>query len=342
MTIRTSLRPRRAIALSLGILLACLGSSTEPPVSTLPPLSGNVLVANQQSANASLIDLSTGTTRLIDVGIGPHEAAISPDGRIGVVTIYGTQTPGNQLAIIDIATARVTKHISLGEHTRPHGVVFIPGDANRVLVTSETTRRVVKVNIADGRVEAFVSTNADGSHMVGITADGRRAYTANIGSGSVTEIDVAAMSLLRTLPAGPRSEGIAVAPDGSTVWAGSNTDGTVSVISTATGTTTSTVTGFSLPYRIAISSDGRLAIVCDPQGNAIHVVDVAERNVLWSLTSIGAPRGVSISPDGALAFVTLNGDRSVAAIDLQTRQLVGKVGVGVSPDGVAWGPPVPR
>ena len=330
------IRSVRSVALAIG-LLACLGSATELAVSTLPPMSGNVLVANQQSANAALIDLATSTMRLIDVGTGPHEAAISPNGRIGVVTVYGTQVPGNQLAIIDIATARVTKTISLGEHTRPHGVVFIPGDENRVLVTSEATQRVVKVNIADGKVEGFVSTTAQGSHMVAITANGRRAYTANIGSGSVSEIDVTAMTLLRTFPAGPRSEGIAVAPDGSTVWVGSNTDGAVTVINTATGTVAGTLTGFSLPYRLAISADGRLAIICDPQGDAIHVADVAERKVLWSVNSLGSPRGVTISPDNAIAFVTLAGDPSMAAIDLSTRQVLGKVAVGASPDGVGYG-----
>jgi YVTN family beta-propeller protein len=336
MTSLKIVRPARSIALAIG-LLACLGSATEPVASTLPPMSGNVLVANQQSGNVSLIDLATGTMRLIDVGTGPHEAAISPSGRVGVVTVYGAQVPGNELAIIDIATARVTRMVSLGEHTRPHGVVFIPGDENRVLVTSEATQRVVKVNIAEGRVEGFASTTAQGSHMVAITGDGRRAYTANIGSGSVSEIDVAGMTLRRTLPAGPRAEGVAVAPDGSTVWVGSNTDGTVTVINTATGTVAGTLTGFSLPYRLAISANGRLAIICDPQGDAIHVADVAERKVLWSVNNLGSPRGVTISPDNAIAFVTLNGDRSMAAIDLSTRQVLGKVGVGASPDGVGYG-----
>ena len=46
--------------------------------------SGTVLVANQQSASATIIDLATRAETTLDVGIGPHEAAISPDGRWGV------------------------------------------------------------------------------------------------------------------------------------------------------------------------------------------------------------------------------------------------------------------
>ena len=60
------------------------------------------------------------------------------------------------------------------------------------------------------------------------------------------------------------------------------------------------------------------------------------------MNDLGSPRGVTISPDNSLAFVTLNGDRSLAAINLSTQQLVGKVEVGLSPDGVAYGVPVPK
>ena len=304
--------------------------------------SGYVLVANQRSENASLIDLRTDSMRFIPVGVGPHEAVISPSGRVGVVTVYGLQSPpGNELAIIDIKTGTVKRKVSLGEYVRPHGAMFLPSDESRVVVTSEATQRVVLVNIESGTVEGTISTGAAGSHMVAITADGTRGFTANIFAGSVSEIDLVKKELVRVIPVGPRAEGIAVAPNGSTVWAGSNTNGTVSVIDTKTGTIVETLSGFSLPYRLAISADGKTSIVCDPQGNAIHVVDVATRKVIWKLDGLGSPRGVTIAADGKTAFVTLAEDPAVGIVDLVERKLVRKVGVGASPDGVGAGP-VPR
>ena len=300
--------------------------------------SGYVLVANQQAASASLIDLRTDSMRLIDVGTGPHEAQISPSGRTGVVTIYGTQIPGNQLAVIDIRTGTVARTISLGQYTRPHGVMFMPGDETRVVVTSETTQNIVFVNIAEGVVGGAIGTGAAGSHMVGLTSDGKRAFTSDVGTGAVSEMDLAAKSLVRVIPIAPRVEGIAVTPDGSTVWAGSNTNGTVTVLDGKSGATLTTLSGFSLPYRLAVSRDGKTAIVCDAQGNKIHVVDVAQRKVMWALDSLAAPRGVTIAPDGKTAFVTLAGDPSVGVVDLVERKLVRKIGVGASPDGVGYGP----
>ncbi len=303
---------------------------------------GYVLVANQQSASASLIDLQTDRMTLIPVGVGPHEAVISPSGRVGVVTIYGISgSVGNELAVIDIARGAVTKTISLGQYTRPHGANFFPGDESRVVVTSESTGNVVIVNLEQGIVEAAIPTRAGGSHMVALTGDGRRAWTANISSGSVSEMDTGTRQFVRTIAVGPRAEGIAVTPDGATVWAGSNTDGTVSIVDTRTGTVAKTLTGFTLPYRLAISSDGRVAIICDPEGDRVIVADVRTREVLWDLSGIGSPRGVNLSPDGKFAFVTLAADNSMGIVDLESRKLIRKVAVGSSPDGVWYGP-VPR
>jgi len=254
------------------------------------------------------------------------------------VTIYGQQPAGNELSIIDIASGTVKRTISLGQYTRPHGVVFIPGDETRVVVTSESTGNVVIVDIEGGTVEAAIPTVAQGSHMAAITADGKRVFTSNVTSGSVSEIDLAERKFVRAIPVAPKVEGIAVTPDGSLVFAGSNTDGTVSIIDTGTGTIVGTLKGFKLPYRLAISADGRTAIVCDPEGGAISAIDVATRAVAWKLDGLGSPRGVSIAPDAKTAFVTLADDPSVGLVDMTTHTLVRTIPVGASPDGVGYGP----
>jgi YVTN family beta-propeller protein len=300
---------------------------------------GYVLVANQQSATASLIDLRTDSARLIPVPPGPHEAVISPSGRTGIVTAYGIQgQPGNQLVVIDIASGTVRRTISLGEYTRPHGAQFVPGDEDRAIVTSETMQRVVVVDLAKGHVVTAIPTEQALSHMVAVTADGRHAWTSNIGSGSTSELDLAQSKFVRSIAVGPRVEGIAVVPDGSLVLAGSNTNGTVSIIDTKTGTIVETLDGFALPYRLATSADGRIAIVCDAQGDRIHMIDIATRKVAWTLDELGGPRGVNIAPDGNTAFVTLANDQTVAIVDLEQRRVSRKIGVGVSPDGVWYGP----
>ena len=303
--------------------------------------SGFVLVANQQSASASLIDLSTDTAKVIAVGAGPHEAVIAPSGRTGLVTIYGISgQPGNQLAIIDIKSGVVTKTISLGEYTRPHGAVFLPGDETRALVTSETTQRLLIVNLTTGEVEHAIATGAAGSHMVAVTADGSRAFTSNVGGGSYSGFRLGrAPGLSGVIPTSPQTEGIAVTPDGKEVWAASNT-GHVNIVDAATGIIqqAQNLTGFGQPYRLAMAKDGSFAMICDPKGDGVFIADVKTHKVLWSLTGIGSPRGVNIAPDGKTAFVTLAADETMGVIDLDARKLTRKIKVEKSPDGVWYGP----
>lgn len=320
-------------ALWLGLLLA----PAPAILSAQGTRTGALLVANQQSASASLVDLRTDSMRFIPVGVGPHEAMIAPSGRVGVVTIYGAQVPGNELAVIDMKSGTVMRTISLGEYTRPHGVMFMPQDEGRVVVTSESTKNLVMVNLGTGTVEGVIPTGAQGSHMVAITRDGKRAFTSNVGSGSVSELDLERRTLVRTMAVAPRVEGIAVTPDGRFVLAGSNTNGTVSVIDTRSGTVIDTLTGFRLPYRLAISPDGATAIACDPEAGAIHIIDVATRTA-WKLDGLASPRGVIFAGDGAFAFVTLAGGPSVGVVDLTARKVVRTIGVGESPDGVGYGP----
>ena len=91
------------------------------------------------------------TVATLAVGTGPHEVAISPDGRWAVVTVYGDRTSiGNTLAVIDLAapTPAVVRTIDLGEYHRPHGAAFIQ-DGRKLVVTSESSQRLVIVAHTD-------------------------------------------------------------------------------------------------------------------------------------------------------------------------------------------------
>lgn len=311
-------------------------SSDAMPRSTV--LGGTALVANQGSASATIVDVATRRAKTIDVGTGPHEATISPDGRRGVVTIYGDRTPGNRLAIIDLTNGSLARHIELGDFLRPHGAVFVPGSNGIVAITSEASQRLLLVNIDSGRIVADIPTQGDVSHMVGLTGDGTRAYTANIRSGSISEIDLATRTFTRQLTVAPMTEGIAVRPVGSEVWVGSNEAGTVSVVDTQSWKVVATIGGFGMPYRLAFSPDGETVVVCDPESDKIYIMDVISRKVVGDVSGLGAPRGVIIAPDNRTAFVTVADSPAVVAVDLVEKREVMRVPVGVSPDGVGYHP----
>ena len=326
-----------------------------------PARSGMLVVANQQGASATVVNATTmRTIATLPVGNGPHEVAVSPDGRWAVVSIYGDRAaPGNTLSVIDLGAPMpvVSRTIDLGQYTRPHGVAFVLGGA-KLAVTSEATQRLVIVDFASGRVDTALATNARGSHMVAVRRDGRRAWTANIQDGNVTEYDLDLRRTVRSYPAAAMDEGIATTPGGSQVWVGSNTDHTVTILDATTTNKLATLDGFGFPYRIGISRSGRVAVVNDPVSNRIWIYEVPSRKRLAEIDlqrvdgikvpaggqpgQAGAgPEGVTFDPIADFAYVTLHGTNQVVAVDLMQLKVVGFGSVGAGPDGIAYSPLTP-
>ena len=68
--------------------------------------SGTLIVANMADNTANIIDVaSRSTINIVPTGAGPHEVAVSHDGRWAVVSNYGIRgAPGNSLTVIDVTT----------------------------------------------------------------------------------------------------------------------------------------------------------------------------------------------------------------------------------------------
>ena len=319
---------------------------------------GLLVVANQEAATATIIDAATlKTLATVSVGVGPHEAAVSPDGRWAIVTNYGNRDVlGNTLSVIDLAAPKlsVVRTIDLGEYHRPHGATFIR-DGAKIIVTSETSQRLVVVDFASGKVDTALASNARGTHMVAVRRDGKRAWTANIAEGNVTEFDLESMRTVRSLPAGAMDEAIATTPGGILLWVGSNADKSITIIDTQRGEKVGSLSGFGSPYRIGISRTGRVAVVNDPVGNKIWLYEVGTNRELARIDlskekSIvlkdggppgiegAGPEGVTFDPIADVAYVTLHGTNQVAGVDLERYKVIGVGAVGAGPDGIAYSP----
>jgi YVTN family beta-propeller protein len=298
---------------------------------------GTLIVTNKTPATATIVDVASGRLlATLSTGMGPHEVVVSPDGRLAVVTDYGAQQPGRTLTVIDVPGLRVARTIDLGEYTRPHGVVFLPGDS-LVAVTSETSRNVVIVNVAAGAVRRAIPTMNPGSHMVGVTSNGFMAYTGNIGSHTVSEIDLRTGKVLRQVAVPNQPEAINVTPDGAEVWVGSNATGRVSVVDTRSGTVTTAAEGFGWPYRVLFTPDAKTVLLPDYRNEELRFVDRASRREIGRMAFAGAgPQGIAMSPDARFVFQSLSTRGRVAIVDPTTRQVVREIPVGDTPDGVAY------
>jgi YVTN family beta-propeller protein len=328
----------------LFLALATLGASAQTPPRR-SNLSGTVIAVNQQSDSVTLIDLKTMEAyRHVPVVAGPHEAAVSPDGRSVLVTNYNKQGVGPQktLSLLALPSGDTIKTIDLGEYRSPHDVRWV--DATRVVVTSEANQALLLVNTTSGQIERVFRTEAGVSHMLALSTDRSRLYCSNMRDGSVSAFDFKTGAKIKDVQTGKECEGVGVTPDGRWVWAGNRAEDTISIIDTKTLEVTKRIQSPGFPYRVQFTPDGKLALIPHARASSLVVADVAKQEILRSiklgLTKVAEPStaGVFPHPDNRHAFVTVRNDNSMLVLDLISGETLGRVEVQNSPDGVTYSP----
>lgn len=316
-----------------------------------------LVVANKAEATVSLVDLASGEVRAtLPTGEGPHEVAVSGDGRLALISNYGTrQAPGSTLTLIDVAAARVVRTIDLGEYRRPHGLVWLP-DGQRAVVTAEANKALLVIDAIGGTVLFSLSTSQEISHMVALTPDGRRAFVANIGSGSLTAVDLEKRHVIASVPTGAGAEGVAVTPDGGQVWVTNRAADTVTVLDASSLEVLATLPAPSFPIRAVATPDGAHVLVTAARSGDIKVFDAASRRLARAVMlevaasetagrlfgdafgSSSVPIGIVVTPDGRRAYVAHANADVISVVDLATWQRVGSLRAGKEPDGMGFSP----
>jgi DNA-binding beta-propeller fold protein YncE len=309
-------------------------------------LSGTAVVANQASDTISLVDLATMEAyRHVDVVGGPHEVAVSPDGRQVLVTNYNRRGLGPQktLSLVSLPDGATIRTIDLGSYSMPHDLQWV--DDERVVVTVEANQALLLVNTGNGEIERVFETGKSGSHMLALSADRRRLYSSNMaGAGSVSVFDFASGRKITDIDTGAECEGVGVSPDGKWVWAGNRAEDTVSIIDTERLEVVKTLESPGFPYRVEFTPDGSRVLVPHARSGTLMVGDVAGQRVLrhipLTMARVENPStaGVFPHPDGVHAFVTVRNDDAMLIVNLDSGENLGRVDVQSSPDGVSYSP----
>jgi DNA-binding beta-propeller fold protein YncE len=329
----------RAAAFVLSLLatsIACRG--TPAPVER--PSGPTLVVANQDEGVASLIDLTGGRVLGdIDVDMDPHEAAVSPDGRTVALASPSTwRGSANKVAILDVATATLSKTIDLGEHKWPHGVAF--RDAQTLLVGSRDSAAVLVVDVASGRITRTIDNGGAGPYLLHVVHPTQRAYTSNPTNNAVTEIDLQHGTLLRRWDNPDAPAGLGVSPGGETLWFARGVDGpqAVSVIDLSTGAIVNRFEGFTHARRFAFTPDGAKVAISD--GDHLRVFDARAQKEVGRvpLGEDAGASGVTFDPSGARCYVALSGAGAAAEIDVARLAVTRRFTLREGADGIAFVP----
>jgi len=327
---------------------------------------GRLLVVEKADRSVGVVDLDSGR-RIGGVrasGFTPHEVVATADGKRAFLPVYGDANvgqPGTDGSTVDVVDLRELddrkvkddkgQHVTidLGEPARPHDVAL--GVEGRIYVTTESLRAVTILDPETLDVVQSVPTGHDQSHMVALSSDGRFAYTANVEPGSVSVLDLGAGTLAGTVEFGTRINRISISPDDSVVYVADQESPRLGLLDTADWS----IRWMPLPaigYGTAPTPDGtRLLIGFRPTAQ-VGILDLATGELLHLLDVPPTPQRIVIPPPRTseedrertaaderpddYAYVSCDQSDLVVEIDIPAGEVRREIGVGGSPDGLAW------
>lgn len=305
--------------------------------------SPQLLVAVKGEQSLAIVDPVGGKVdaSIPEGGITGHEAAASPNGKRAFVPIYGNSgvgkpgTDGRNIVVVDLASRKIVGDIEFDHGVRPHCAVFGPKDG-LLYVTTELDKSVTIIDPKKLQIVGSIPTGQPESHMLAISHDGRRGYTANVGPGTVSVLDMQARKTLKVIPVSGNTQRISISNDDKWVFTADQTAPRIAVIDTATGTVAKWVPIDARGYGSAPTRDGRWLLMTVPERNEIAVIDLQSFKVVRTIETPPDPEEVLVQPDGKMAWVSFPGSNQVAEIDLATWKVAKTIATGKSSDGLAW------
>lgn len=208
-----------------------------------------------------------------------------------------------------------------------------------------TTERSQTLAIVDTRRKDAVTavrTGQPGTHMVAVSPDMKRAYTANIAAATVTVIDLPARTKLRDLTVGGRPEGIALGRGGRELWVADLEGARVQAFDTTSFKRLAEVKTGPVPIRIVASPDARWLVTSNLGNGSLTVIDARTRKAVRQVRVSGSEeaRQVTIlfSADGMRLYAAETGRDEVAEVELASGKVLRRLKAGKQGDGLAIAP----
>lgn len=266
-------------------------------------------------------------------------------GAKGMVKLYVTNSLGDDVTVIDLATLKVVGDIKVGKHV--HGVAA-QADGRRLFVTIESERNLKVIDTASDEVIDTIPLTGR-PNQCAVTPNGRFVAAPIRDGNSVDIIDMTRRKVVKVLP---------VRVPHNCLNAGNNEDMFVSsmgsheirLIDLKKMEYQEKIPVGGVPRPFAVSKDEKTMYVALTDFHGFAIVDIPGRKVVRRVEFPPAPplkcplephtptHGLALSPDGKELWVTSLGDNGVYAYDVATGKLSAEIPTGRCPNWVTFSP----
>jgi YVTN family beta-propeller protein len=336
-----------ALFFALGLTMASSLCIAQVASQAATPLQSLLALSKADHILAIVDPVSLKVIARIPVGQDPHEVVASADGRAAYVSIYGGGSL-HELNVIDLVAQKPLFNIDTRPLFGPHGLAFANGE---LWFTAEGSKSVGRYDPATGKLDWSMGTGQDRTHMIYVTADGKKIYATNVSSGTVSILSDTLIQpgklappdakphedwMQTIIPTARGSEGFDLSPDGKTLWTAASEDGTISIIDLEAKTPEARIDAKVFgANRVKFTPDGRLVFISSLRDGQLFIYDVASRKEFKRVNIGHGAAGILMDPAGNRAFVACTGDNYIAVIDLKTLEVTSHINLG-GPDGMEW------
>ena len=229
----------------------------------------------------------------------------------GTALVTPTGADNDDASVIDLSTDRVLTQLTLDVPV--FSAVTAPDSHTAYLGTNDG--RVLEFDVASSRVTGSIDLGVEKSRAnhLALNRAGTLLYASSFTSGTVSEIDLASKSVLRTFFVGGEPQGIAVSLDGAELYvADESNTGSIDIYDLAEATLSLSIPsgatfGTGGPFGLAISPDGAsvyVGVITGDGPGLIQVIEAATHSIQHTLTSCGEiPRRIAFGYSGGLAVI---------------------------------------
>lgn len=304
---------------------------------------GFLLVANKGDRTLSIINPDSGAqlAAVDEDGTTGHEVIASADGKLAFVPIFGNSgvgrpgTDGQLIRVIDLEKRAVIATVDFGKGVRPHCAMI--GPKNHLLyVTTELENSITVIDPKTFKILDSIPTGQSESHMLVISGDGRFGYTANVGPGTVSVLDLKKKKTLKIIPIAKVTQRIAISPNDKWVFTSDQTKPQLAVIDTKKNEVAKWIELPGVGYGAAPTPDGKWLVIALPGAQKVAVIDLKTMKVAHTLDVPKSPQETLVRPDGKVAYVSCDSSKQIAVIDLEKMKVEKLIDAGKGADGLAW------
>lgn len=267
----------------------------------------------------------------IPTGAGPHEIAVSPDGKLAMVSTF----QGNTISLIDLKEQKELDRYKFPFPTRVNSLAFADG---KFFFTAEDADSIGRYDPATKTVDAMIGLGQLTSHVLLYNPADKTVIVTSRNSNSVTFVDTVSIEYRGTsrpnwrvtpVPAGITfNEAMDLSPDGKELWTVEFRGAKVAILDYATRKVKDT---FEVPGlhsdRLKFTPDGKRVLLSDLENGELRVIDTATHKEIQKLPLGKGLEGVNITPDGSTAYVCSPSDNAVSIVDLKSLTVTGHIAV---------------